>query len=231
MKCNVLVPEVMRHRRDCKRPWLKVSENYLRHTDTSSRLSDAGLADTTLPNLGRVPRNMFIERSTYLLNGKQREEQRGPPALQLSLQKAATTRIRLCEGGANSIGHGPVQHIKRQVKIHQHFTSTNSVVNRAIKAVETEAVAHKRATVFERQHLACRAVTVAASGGRKALEKTAARLPDKLFPVTSSVVRAGLAPLMTSAGREPWILLLDSTSVLSVGGRYMSDEKIEATVF
>ena len=227
MKCNVLVPEVVRHRRNCKKPWLNASENYLRHTDTSSRLSDAGLADTTLPNLGRVPRNMFIERSTYLLNGKQREKRRGPPTRQLSLQKAAATRTRLCEGGTNSIGHGPIQHIKRKVKIHQHFASTNSVVNRAIKAVETEAVAHKRAIVFERQHLACRAVTVT----RKALEKTAARLPDKLFPVTSSVVRAGLAPLMTSAGREPWMLLLLSTSVLSVGGRYMSDEKTDATVF
>lgn len=67
MKCNVLVPEVVRHHRDCKKPWFNASENYLRHTDTSSRLSDAGLADTTLPNLGRVPRNMFIERSTYLI--------------------------------------------------------------------------------------------------------------------------------------------------------------------
>jgi hypothetical protein len=31
-------------------------------------LSEAGRADTTLPNLGRVPRNMFMDRSTYLQN-------------------------------------------------------------------------------------------------------------------------------------------------------------------
>jgi hypothetical protein len=44
----------------------RMRANYLRHTDTSSRLSEAGRADTTLPNLGRVPRNMFMDRSTYL---------------------------------------------------------------------------------------------------------------------------------------------------------------------
>jgi hypothetical protein len=67
--------------------------NYLRHTDTSSRLRVAGLADTTLPNLGSTPRNMFMERSTYLAQHMVRGAMNDNG--DCSLQKAATRGVRL----------------------------------------------------------------------------------------------------------------------------------------
>jgi hypothetical protein len=118
-----------------------------------------------------------------------------------SLQKASARGVCLREGGANSVGHCAVEHVEGQIKVDQRFAAPDGIVDGSNVIVEAQAVAYERAVVFKGQELACKRGREVV--GRERTELKVNYLPERPFPVTSRVVRADFAPLMTSSGSDP----------------------------